>query len=143
MSSIADLGRRMSLAIERGTPMRLSAEDRDMLESCGALDVLLSFQMPELPLVCSHCAPRIYFIQAGEAGPIKIGIAKNVAARRTAHQTSNHEQLHVRADIPGTIVTEAYLHHFYAREHRRGEWFDPSPRLLAFIEQIGGRHGSA
>lgn len=138
MASLPDLTRRLSLAIERGAGIRLSADDLSLMEECGALDVLPDFTFPEIRRVCESCAKWVYFIQAGDNGPIKIGFGKNPEARRTGHQTSNHAQLRIVGLLPGDQGVESDLHDFYAREHIRGEWFEPSFRMLAFLEHIGG-----
>lgn len=80
---------------------------------------------------------RIYFIQAGEQH-IKIGVAFKPANRMRELQVGNPFQLHLRAEINGNRQREMYLHEFYANERARGEWFEPSERLLAYIEKING-----
>lgn len=73
----------------------------------------------------------VYFIRCGTEGPIKIGKAKNVAHRRNLLQIGCPDELH----ILGTLDhhSEADLHVRFAHSRRRGEWFDATPELLAFI----------
>lgn len=78
----------------------------------------------------------VYFIRQGGNGPIKIGQARDVERRRTELQQACHEQLIILAKSRDYL--ELQLHHFYSDEWIRGEWFQPSPRLLAFIETLGG-----
>jgi hypothetical protein len=79
----------------------------------------------------------IYFIQAGKAGSIKIGYTEcDVSKRLGDLQTACPQALHVLLVIEGTVETEKLLHRRFAGLRRRGEWFHPEPKLLAFIEQM-------
>lgn len=76
----------------------------------------------------------VYFVQAGEGGPIKIGVANDPRARAATLQTGNHQRLTLLLWVPGTQRHEAELHARF-KEHRvRGEWFEPVSPLLSFIE---------
>lgn len=77
----------------------------------------------------------VYFIQAGEAGPIKIGWTKSVPARFSALQAGNAEPLRLLAVLPGRISYERALHSRFAGLLIRGEWFRPDKGLLAFIRE--------
>lgn len=77
----------------------------------------------------------VYFIQIGLLGPIKIGRSRNPGRRLVALSA----QMPFDMRIVGVIAnvkpnTETRLHHRFASEHIRGEWFQPSPRLLRFID---------
>src|SRR5689334_18091148 len=51
---------------------------------------------------CKAIGKKVYFIQAGENGPIKIGYTfKNVADRLAGIQTGNHEECKILGVIPG------------------------------------------
>jgi hypothetical protein len=77
----------------------------------------------------------IYFIRAGEAGAIKIGYTKSDANRRLYElQTSHPEPLRILGIMGGDCEAERSLHRRFAKDHLRGEWFNPSPELLNFIE---------
>ena len=65
----------------------------------------------------------VYFIQAGDDGPVKIGWANDVAARRKALQTSHHEPLRLLRIIEGRRQTERWLHECFAGQRMAGEWF--------------------
>lgn len=80
----------------------------------------------------------IYAIQCGESGPIKIGRARNVRKRLTGLQISHFEKLHVRATLEtlDDVGKELELHKRYAADRIRGEWFKPSPDVLAMVEQL-------
>lgn len=67
---------------------------------------------------------KLYFIQAGSAGPIKIGIADDVTVRLKQLQTGNHEELHVVKIIENaSLGTESEIHERLRRFHIRDEWF--------------------
>lgn len=86
-------------------------------------------------------APRrggVYFIQAGTSGPIKIGTARNAIARMEALQISCSEELRLLAFIPGDQIVERALHREFRADRMRGEWFEPSPALLARIAILIG-----
>lgn len=70
----------------------------------------------------------IYFIQAGEGGPVKVGYVDTedrqaVDFRLGLLQVGNHEQLNVLATMPGGIGVERELHEKLAAGRLRGEWF--------------------
>lgn len=77
----------------------------------------------------------VYFIRAGENGPIKIGITTDVPSRLSSLQTSHAETLVVMTTTPGGTALEYELHKRFAHHRLRGEWFAPGDDLLAFIEE--------
>lgn len=79
---------------------------------------------------------RVYFIQAGEGGPIKIGAAVDVLRRLKVLQTGNVEVLSLLCDFEGGPEEERRLHRHFAAYHLRGEWFHPSVELLDHIANI-------
>ena len=78
---------------------------------------------------------KIYFIQSGENGPIKIGITRDVEARLKALQTAHPETLKLLGVRGGDTQDEASWHRRFHRQRLRGEWFRPSTRLLRAIER--------
>lgn len=72
----------------------------------------------------------IYFIQAGEDGPIKIGRSSNEVGRFGGLQTATYERLHLRAtlDVPDEI--EGYFHTILSGARIRGEWFDSKETIV-------------
>jgi hypothetical protein len=84
----------------------------------------------------------VYFIQAGKAGPIKIGrTVGKVGARMATLQTGSPEPLMLLAAVPGGASVERGIHERFADLRLRGEWFRREPTLLAFIEGIIAAHG--
>lgn len=76
----------------------------------------------------------VYFIQAGESGPIKIGRAKEPRRRLYNFQTASSEQLYLLG------ITEKYdefdLHIKFSHLRIRGEWFESDDELLTFINTV-------
>jgi len=144
MTALPDLMRRLDrkLDIQRG--LHLSYDDLALLVASGAYATLQQaaedeereYNLPSVPPQRSDDDPFIYFIRAGENGPIKIGFARDVEKRRTGLQPSTHEQLIILATVRAPLYTEGLLQHHFEEEHIRGEWFRPSPRLLRFIETL-------
>lgn len=76
----------------------------------------------------------IYAIQAGEDGPIKIGLTEGPPARRLATlQQGNPAELQGLAAWRGLKVEEKVLHEEFATARIRGEWFRPTPELVDFV----------
>jgi hypothetical protein len=79
----------------------------------------------------------VYFIQAGNDGPIKIGIAQDVPRRLTLMQHANAEVLWLLTYVPGAPKLERLLHKHFAGGRLRGEWFDPATAgLRDFIDWL-------
>lgn len=73
----------------------------------------------------------IYFIQAGDDGPIKIGYAARSVERRIAVlQAGNHRTLHIRRVVEGNRLTETWLHRHFAAHRIDREWFRPCDTML-------------
>src|ERR1700756_1314270 len=78
--------------------------------------------------------PYVYFIQDTGTGVIKIGWATDVERRIYGLQISAPSPLVLLAAIKGTHKTERSLHDRFADTRTFGEWFQPTPELLAYIE---------
>jgi hypothetical protein len=79
-------------------------------------------------------AEFVYFIQAGEHGPVKIGLSNKPQRRIGQLQTGNPDELILRHVVPGTRDLEGRLHHRFRPALIRGEWFGREylPVILAF-----------
>ncbi len=75
----------------------------------------------------------VYFVQAGEAGPVKIGFAADVLRRLPELQVNSPFRLRALGQIKGDRLIERGLHIRFAGVRVSGEWFSPSPELLALI----------
>jgi hypothetical protein len=78
----------------------------------------------------------VYFVQSGDAGPIKIGFAFDIEKRLAQLQVGNPETLHLRGAYRGTIDAEVDEHERFDASRLRGEWFHPTSELLVFIERL-------
>lgn len=79
----------------------------------------------------------VYFIQRGEDGPVKIGYSKNVRGRLSQLQGGMPERLRLLGVLDGGKTEEHRLHRYFAAHAISGEWFNPAPELLAFIQKNG------
>lgn len=75
----------------------------------------------------------IYFIRAGENGPVKIGRSRDPRRRLADLQVSHHETLCLLAVMDGDEAEEWTLHRAFPPV--RGEWCEPTPELLDYIER--------
>lgn len=75
----------------------------------------------------------IYFIQDTGSKAIKIGISQDPNKRLAQLQTAHASELRLIAVMDGNESDEQALHRLFT--NRRGEWFDPTHELKAFIRQ--------
>jgi len=83
----------------------------------------------------------VYFIRAGNTGPIKIGVASNVERRLDALQTGNHLTLYIIATIKYSSRAEAYekerkFHNLFKHKRLRGEWFSNKIKLSEIDDEM-------
>lgn len=97
----------------------------------------LAYPPHDPPLVEVERALRsVYFIQSVTGGLIKIGVAGNPEARLGDLQIGSPVDLHLIGVIKGAEFRgEAELHARFASARVRGEWFEPTPELLAYIAE--------
>jgi hypothetical protein len=82
---------------------------------------------------------KVYFVQWGDSGPIKIGTTTKDVKERVRHlQTGIPEKLILRAIMDGGRDIERALHRMFShlKLRRRGEWFTPERELLDYIEHL-------
>jgi hypothetical protein len=72
----------------------------------------------------------VYFIRAGEGGPVKIGTAIDVRARFSTLQTGHYERLTLIRQVEGAEAQERWLHAQFDTLRIRGEWFRFDPAML-------------
>lgn len=77
----------------------------------------------------------IYFIRNGDSGGIKIGVSDDPKTRLSSLQVGAENELELLCVINGDSNKEKELHQQFKTEQIRGEWFNPSERLLAFIKE--------
>lgn len=78
---------------------------------------------------------QVYFIQQGDAGPIKIGYSTNPEKRLKTLSTASPYPLHLRLVIEGGKKLEKDLHDQFAEHQLDGEWFEANASLLTFIDE--------
>jgi hypothetical protein len=78
---------------------------------------------------------RVYFIQEGNGGPIKIGWAARVDRRLSQLQPGNPRPLRIAGTMPGGVKEERELHRKFKDTRLYGEWFAPSAELLIYIQE--------
>jgi len=76
---------------------------------------------------------EIYFVQAEEGGPIKIGLAADPIKRLKSLQSSSPQRLMLLGVLTGTKTVERNLHQRFSAFRLHGEWFTPASDLLKFI----------
>lgn len=82
---------------------------------------------------CEVPTQYVYFIQAVNGGPIKIGIAYSPEERLAQIQNMSPVQLRILGVRRGGAQHEAELHKLFAASRLHGEWFEPSAELTRFI----------
>jgi hypothetical protein len=99
------------------------------------------YRQAELEDMASRGKPQrpklVYFIQSA-SGPIKIGVAIDPRDRMRLIQSVHHEPLTLLGTAAGGRIREATLHAEFSRYRIRGEWFEPTPLLLARIAEMTG-----
>ena len=76
----------------------------------------------------------IYFISAGDGGPIKIGKCKvSVRKRIKTLQIGSAIKLVPIGQMEGSTQEEDEIHSVFDRYRIHGEWFNPAEELLSFI----------
>jgi len=76
----------------------------------------------------------IYFIQAGDDGPVKIGWSRNAERRLRDLDRQMPWKLHLRRTIEAPRDYETRLHTHFREHHIRGEWFRPAPEIQAVMD---------
>ena len=79
----------------------------------------------------------VYFLRRQD-GLIKIGTSKNVLARRRSLESAAGP-LELLLTLPGDALVERAFHEKFQSDRVHGEWFEPSKKLLAFIEKRNHR----
>lgn len=80
----------------------------------------------------------IYFVQTGVGTPIKIGFSYKPLLRFANLQVMSPKKLYCLGVMFGSRVDECRLHLRFNSDSIAGEWFHPSPALLAFIDANTG-----
>lgn len=78
----------------------------------------------------------LYFMRRGADGPIKIGVSAVLRHRAWQLSMGCGEQIEILAVMPGLAKLEKVIHAEFAEDRLLGEWFTPSDRLFARIEEL-------
>lgn len=76
----------------------------------------------------------IYFLRSPSSGLIKIGRTKYLRSRLADLSYQHREQLIVLGVLDEPDVYETQLHRQFKKWRVRGEWFEPTAHLLAFVQ---------
>lgn len=71
----------------------------------------------------------VYFIEAAEAGVVKIGRTRSINSRMTSLQVASPFKLTLVGTIPGGSRLENRLHRRYSQDRTEGEWFNFTARM--------------
>jgi hypothetical protein len=77
----------------------------------------------------------VYFAEAGRR--VKIGWSTRVATRLAQLQTGSADPIRLLGTEPGGRALERRLHERFASARISGEWFEPTPELLAYVGALG------
>lgn len=78
---------------------------------------------------------RVYFIQEGEDGLIKIGESNDPGRRLVDHQCGNPRRLRLLGSFAARSYIEREVQKQFVDDRVSGEWFRPTPELLAYIAE--------
>lgn len=81
----------------------------------------------------------VYFIVRETDGLVKIGFSHNPLKRLVQLQRGMPDRLRIHAACPGPMRTEKALHELFRDDRIGGEWFSPTPRLVALMNSIRER----
>jgi DNA-binding XRE family transcriptional regulator len=74
----------------------------------------------------------VYFIQAGNDGPVKIGWAATPTNRLRQMQTASPHPLLLRRVVPeASRIVERWFHRWFAERRLNGEWFSFTDEMLS------------
>lgn len=78
----------------------------------------------------------IYFIQGESGGPIKIGYTTDLEQRLKTLQTGYPDRLDLLLAFPGKPKHEKAIHKQFEPYRLNGEWFRPTPEVMAKIKEF-------
>lgn len=78
----------------------------------------------------------VYFMQAVNGGPVKIGCSNDVERRRRQLEKRYGQPLAILAVLPGNFEDEEAIHERFSHlRFGRSEQFRPAPELMDFIQR--------
>lgn len=88
------------------------------------------------PGPCDDPCPHIYFVQAEQGGPIKIGVSVDPERRLRELQTASPYRLVIRRTVPNEGHAERWLHEVFGPYRMEGEWFLAHPVVANVADAI-------
>lgn len=85
---------------------------------------------------CCGTTTNLYVIREEEDGPVKIGLARKPAERLLTLQQGNPRRLSLVCSLPLRAEAEKRLHLALKPDLVLGEWFAPTPAVLAAVGEI-------
>ena len=135
----------------KATAVRVSAIEEQLRRLRSDMQALRLEVVPADPIVQARAGKmlekydarpagvkRVYFIQQGEDGPIKIGFTVDLRKRLVALRTSTPHPLRLLLEVPGGEDVERDWHKRFAHVRLNGEWFRPDDELLQAIAYVKG-----
>lgn len=118
----------------------ISFGERRVRAAFAQADARAEFSQDEINrLVQESQGHVIYFAQAGEGGPIKIGTTRHdrLKSRLSVIQSGNPYPIKLLSTSPGSYEVEKAPHGLFSHLRMHGEWFWPHPDLVSVAT---GRH---
>ena len=97
------------------------------------MTIALSSHLYNSPRASVHL---VYFLQLGDGGPIKVGVAVNPLTRMANIQAGSSVPVFLRGVVPGSYDKEREIHQHLAGHRIRGEWFTPAPEVLVYVRRL-------
>ncbi len=79
---------------------------------------------------------KVYIVQAGRRGPIKIGVSRDFMDRVRTLGYLHKAHMMFLAVIDGGFKDEKALHQRFAHLALGGEWFAPGDDLMAYVDSL-------
>lgn len=78
----------------------------------------------------------IYFLQSETNDRIKIGYTVDIHNRIQGLQTEKKDKLVLLLMVPGNFGYETFLHKMFKQHNIEGEWFNPDPEILEYMDNL-------
>lgn len=116
---------------------RRRADERAAAEKAAhAAEVEATFDRWDAERAAKHERSVVYYVQRSD-GAIKIGYTSNLTSRLSAFSIVTPVVL--LATMKGARKAERAMHRRFAADRLGGEWFQPSPELMAHVELLQQR----
>ncbi len=86
------------------------------------------------------CSMPVYFVRAGNDGPVKIGWSTSISSRIRALQTAHYLEIIPLREIDCDIRGERIFHNYFYNKRIRGEWFEYDEIMLTITLEEAEKH---